>query len=193
MVDVSDSAVRIALAETEEEKRNAEQFVEWMALKWYACSPPPKTEVLFAARNHREVVGTIGLDFSDSAEPFRLEHSYDIDYPNAPWPFDRAKLAQYSRWLANAPNISSALIYCSAAHALNLGKVYGFGETKPFLLSKLWKFGMDVKVIPHRAFHIEAIPEDARGYYLKGPPSVLFMMELGQVRDSLHKLHNFGG
>lgn len=181
---MSKSAV-IGLVESDEDKVLAEEFIRHNALKWYACDPPPPTQILFAAKIQRDIVGTIGFDFSDGVAPFRLEHAYDFDYRGAPWSFERKKLAQYSRWMANAPNVSFALIHHSAVYALAQGRQYGFGETKPLLMSLLWKFGMDVKVIPHHAFHIKRIPEDARNYYSK--PSVLFMMDLAQVKEGIEK------
>jgi hypothetical protein len=176
----------ILLASGTRDRRRALAFVRRHTRQLYGGFPPPP-EILFLAERNGRVCGTIALDFADDTQRFPVEFLYRIIYSQAPWPFERARIAQFGRWWATAPGIGVRLMHAAHLHALEAGKTLGLAEAKPQIVTRVKEFGMNLTEIPGAILQSREASSRGEGYYTTPPAPRLYMFDIGANAAALSR------
>ncbi len=167
----------IMLAQDVRDRRRALAFVRRHVRQLYGGIPPP-AQIFFYAEHRRRICGTIALDFAGRGEKFLLESIYGIDYDRTPWPFEREKIAQFSRWWTTRPGIGVHLMYAAHAYALGQGKRFGIVEVKPRIVARVEEFGMTLVKVAGAILQIKGESSRGERYYAIPPAPQLYMFAL---------------
>lgn len=172
--------IAISLLKEKDELAAALRFIDEIAFRWHKCRPPPPPQVLFGAYRGKEIVGTIALDFGDQDRPLPIERIWSFDADRTPLPFQREAIAQYGRWMAITPAVSSWLLYTATLYALSLGKKYFLAEAKTKIMERICALGFAFRRIENAMALTDRIPEEGRLYYSEDPPG-LYMTRLEEM------------
>jgi hypothetical protein len=159
-------------------------FVRRNVRRLYGGIPSPSQTYLYAERGRR-ICGTIALDFADDGRMLPLESLYRIDYSGTPWPFEREKMAQFSKWWVSKRGMGVNLMHAAHAYALEQGKRIGLVEVKPRIVARVAEFGMVLVEVQRAVLLIQGISSRGEGYYAGWPRPTLFMFD---ILANLHSL-----
>lgn len=169
-------------------RKEVEDFIEAWGQKWHGCSPPPTTGDVIAAWKEEEIVGTVGLDFSEHDKPFHLESIYDFSLvrnqllPGGEHP--RSLFVAGGRWFARRPNVSRMLLHTIAEYCSNCtgSATYLLAEAKTHSLERIEQFGIPFLVIYGLPPSLDTIPAEGLKYYAELPIPRLMIIRLADLR-----------
>lgn len=156
-------------------------FIERIALRREGAAPPPPPDVLLVAFRGENIVGTMGLEFSDGTVRLPLEIVWDFTAARFPYPYDRSATAQYGRWMATEETVSAAVAYAACRFARSLGKTWGIFEAKPVIAEHLRQLGFHFHAVEDASLRVEKIPKAGRPYYTEGSPPTPFLFLLAHL------------
>jgi hypothetical protein len=173
----------VALNDTE--KAESLHFIETNMRKSFHCEPPPTKGLTCFVRIDDEIAGTLVLQGSTQDALFPAEEHYSFSTINTPFPFDRTRIVQASRWLAIKKGITYTLVRGAFTLAYELGKQFVLIEAKPYSTKRLAELGIDCIAIPNAALLIDivraTIGEDGMAYFIEPPQPTLYMISIKQA------------
>lgn len=180
---------KVGLVEHPQRKEEALEFIARTYRETFGTSPPPP-QVLFAAWVDSQVVGTMGLDFSDEKGNVPLAYLYRFRREQAPFPVDGPRTIQYGRWIATVRNISHILVYAATVYAIEQGKRYGWCAQKNGAAEVLIRMGIALRPVSGAVIIPSCVPKADTEYYCAGTAPKLYMVELRQVAYALEESVN---
>lgn len=174
----------IIMARTTRDRRRALAFVRRHVRRLYGGIPPP-SQILFLAQHSGRICGTMALDFAGPERLFPLEAIYQINYSRTPWPFERERIAQFSKWWTTRPGIAVRLMHAAHVHALSESKQFGLVEVKPRIVARVEEFGMSLVEVPGAVLQTQVVSLRGEGYYQTLPPPRLYMFDLNSNTAAL--------
>jgi hypothetical protein len=168
------------------ERLQVDEFVTAEYLKRMQVSPP-LPDIIFAAFRQQEIIGTIGLEFSEQDDdPIPCEHIFVFDWSVLVLPTCRTKAAHYTRWAVTDQGISGKILYAATVYALAQGKECGWCELKP-KVAKLLRINLNIILheVTGAVISLTSVPDSVKSYYTTKPYPQLYQFELSQMAHAL--------
>ena len=180
---------RIGVAADPEERTEAIEYIEHAMRARFECDPPPTHGCILVARLGRKLVGSIALQGTERGDPFAIEKHYDFDADAAPYPFDRSRIVEGTRWAAQYPGVSKDLVLESMRLAVALGKRFMLIEAKPHAIDRLGELGFMFLPIPGALLRVDRIRpmvgDRGMRYFLDQPAPSLYLCDMeGALRQT---------
>lgn len=177
--------VELSIARTDDEVREAVEYIEKEMRRRFACEPPPTSGVIFVARLQSAIVGTVVYESTRDDVPFPLEKRYEFSSSRKiPYLSPRGIIVQGSRWIATERDVSHRVARYAASIAYDFGKRRQLIEAKPYTVKRLAELGVPCTQISARLSlkKTRAIVGDLGMKYFEEEPSPkLYLLELDHL------------
>ncbi|MES2668753.1 MAG: hypothetical protein V4644_03650 [Patescibacteria group bacterium] len=178
--------IRVML--TDEERHEALDYIEGFMRERFGCEPPETRGAILVARTEGRVVGSMAVRCIAGEACSPLERRYAFEAEKAPYPYDRAVIAEGTRLTAVVPGIAAPLFRaaCLLAHAF--GKRYLLFETKPATARRFRQMGFPCEEIEGARLQLgearASVGEAGMRYFTETPCPTLYLLDLGSLLKS---------